>query len=238
MGEVEIISSNFQEFKNIKDFNIKIGEINYIFSISESNTDIKFSITQKEGIILSEYGGNYSLDKLIKINSIFKMFDSIHLVRKSFESLLNAKKYTFEKNEENIIFNIKINFFEEITEVSFILNKRILKKEEIEKIMNRQINEITVLKAEISNLKIKYDREIGQLNKDIKDIRDENYKKINELNKEIKEIKEQNKELINSNQKLSNLLIKKDLYFAFRKGTNYTLTNNGKIAEKTNGGNL
>ena len=206
MEEVKSISPMIQEFKNIKDFNIKIEEINYIFSISESNTDINFVITQKERTDPFEYGEHYSLDKLIKINDVFKMFNSINAVRKSFESLLNARKYSFKKNEENIIFTVKINIFEEVTDVSFILNKKKLNKEEIEKIVNRQINEIKELKAELENLKIKHD-------------------------KEIKEIKEENK-------KLFDLIMQnnKEFSFSFRKGTNYTLSNNGKIAEKTSGG--
>ena len=137
MEEVEIISSNFQEFKNIKDFNIKIGEINYIFSISENNTDIKFVINQKEGIDLYEYEEHYNLDKLIKINDIFKMFNSINSVRKSFESLLNSKKYTFIKSNENIEFILKFNVFEEIREVSLYLKKKELKKEDLEIIVNK-----------------------------------------------------------------------------------------------------
>ena len=47
MEEVETITSHYQEFKNSKEFDIKIGELNYIFSISENNTDIKFVINQK-----------------------------------------------------------------------------------------------------------------------------------------------------------------------------------------------
>ena len=213
MEEVKSTTPIFQEFKNIKDFNIKIGEMNYIFSISESNTDINFVITQKERTDPFEYGEHYSLDKLIKINDIFKMFNSINAVRKSFESLLNAKKCSFEKNDENIMFTAKINIFEETKDVSFVLNKTKLKKEEIEKIVNRQINEIKELKNEIEILKIKHDKEIS------------------ELNTEIKEIKEQNKKLFNlfnqQNEKFS---------FSFREGMNYTLSNNGKTAEKTSGG--
>ena len=242
MEDVNSITSNFQEFKNIKDFNIKIGDINYIFSISESNTDINFVITQKERNDPFEYGEHYSLDKLIKINDIFKMFNSINAVRKSFESLLISKKYTFEKNDDNIIFTLKINIFEEITDVSFILNKKKLSKEEIEKIMNRQINEIKELKNEIENLKIKHDKEIKEIKeqndieikelyKEIKELKDQNDKKIKELYTEIEEIKKQSIELIKSNKKKEN-----EYSFSFRKGTNYTISNNGKTAEKTKGG--
>ena len=221
MEEVKSMTAQFQEFKNINKFNIKIGEIDYILSISESETNINFSLTQKERNEPFEYEENYSLDKLIKINNIFKMFDSIHTVRKSFESLLNAKKYSFEKNDENIIFTVQINIFEEITDVSFVLNKKKLSKEEIESIVNKQIYQIKELKIEIDNLKIKHDKE------------------IKELNKEIKEIKDQNKELIKSNQKLIDMFTEqeKKFSFSFRNGKNYTLYNNGKTAEKTRGGN-
>ena len=216
MEEFEAITPIFQEFNNTKEFNIKIGEIGYILTISENNTDIKFIVSQKERNDPFEYGEHYNLDKLIKINDIFKMFNSIHAVRKSIESLLNAKKYSFEKNDENLIFTVKINFFEEITDASFFLNKKKLTKEEMEKIMSKQNYEIKELKAEIENLKNKYDNE------------------INKLNKEIKEIKEQNKELINLNQNIFYLFKQQnnELYFNFREGINYTLSNNGKTAKK------
>ena len=149
MEEFEAITPIFQEFNNTKEFNIKIGEIGYILTISENNTDIKFIVSQKERNDPFEYGEHYNLDKL-------------HAVRKSIESLLNAKKYSFEKNDENLIFTVKINFFEEITDASFFLNKKKLTKEEMEKIMSKQNYEIKEQKAEIENLKNKYDNEINK----------------------------------------------------------------------------
>ena len=219
MEEVETITSHYQEFKNSKEFDIKIGELNYIFSISENNTDIKFVINQKEGIDLYEYEEHYNLDKLIKINDIFKMFNSINSVRKSFENLLNSKKYTFIKSNENIEFILKLNIFEEIREVSLYLKKKKLKKEDLENIVNRQKIEIKELKTELDNLKIKHDRE------------------INELKEEIKQIKAQNKKMFILNQEVLFKNQKEDFSFCFRKGINYTLNKNGKIAEKTSGGN-
>ena len=65
------------------------------------------------------------------------MFNSINSVRKSFESLLNSKKYTFIKSNENIEFILKFNVFEEIREVSLYLKKRELKKEDLEIIVNK-----------------------------------------------------------------------------------------------------
>ena len=220
MEEVETNTPLFQEFKNTKEFNIKIEEINYIISISESNTDIKFVINQKEGNDPYEYEDHYNLDKLIKINDIFKMFNSINSVRKSIENLLNSKKYSFIKSNENIEFILKLNIFEEIREISLYLKKKKLKKENLEIIMKRQKNEIKELKTELENLKIKHDRE------------------INELKEEIKQIKEQNKKIFIQNQEVFKLKQQKeDFSFCFRKGINYTLSKNGKIAEKTSGGN-
>ena len=51
------------------------------------------------------------------------------------------------------------------------------------------------------------------------------------------DVKKLSKEVIIHNQQLFDSFKEKDLKFSFRKGTNYTLSNNGKIAEKTNGGN-
>ena len=65
------------------------------------------------------------------------MFNSINSVRKSFENLLNYKKYTFIKSNENIEFILKLNIFEEIREVSLYLKKKELKKEDLEIIVNK-----------------------------------------------------------------------------------------------------
>ena len=65
------------------------------------------------------------------------MFNSINSVRKSFESLLNSKKYIFIKNNKNIEFILKFNVFEEIREVSLYLKKKELKKENLEIIINK-----------------------------------------------------------------------------------------------------
>ena len=63
---------------------------------------------------------------------------------------------------------------------------------------------------------------------------------INELKKEIKVIKEQNNFLTDSYKKLyeqNKQRIGEPFNFCFRKGINYTLSNNGKVAEKTSGSN-
>ena len=108
MEEPETITPEFKDYKNVKTFNVKIKEADYILSISESSIDIHFDLIQKEGNDPFEYEENYTLDKLKKINNVFKMFDSIENVRNSFEELINTQRYTFDKNDENIIFILKI----------------------------------------------------------------------------------------------------------------------------------
>ena len=68
MENADPITPEFQDFKNTKTFEVKIKESNYTFSISDNSTHINFSLIPKEGNDPFEYGENYSLNKLIKIN--------------------------------------------------------------------------------------------------------------------------------------------------------------------------
>ena len=52
------------------------------------------------------------------------MFDSIINVRNSIDEILNAKKYSIEKNDQNIVLILKISLFEKIIEVSLFLKKK------------------------------------------------------------------------------------------------------------------
>ena len=169
------------------------------------------SLTQKEGNDPFEYGESYNLDSLIEINNIFKTFDSISDVRSSFEELLNTQRYSFEKNSENIKLILKIPNFAKTIEVSLFLRQKKFSTENLINVLNQQIND----------LKIKHEQD------------------INELKKEIKEIKEQNNFIMDSYMKLlfgqKNQRTNDYFSYCFRNGNNYTLSNNGKIAEKTSG---
>ncbi len=188
MEEAPAITPEFQDFKNIKTFEIKIKELNYTLSIGDNSSHINFSLTPKEGNELFEYEESYNLDKLIKINNIFKAIDSIKDVRNSFEELINTKNYSFEINNENINFILKIANFTKIIEVSLILRKKKLTPDKLINVLSQQINE---LKIENINLKIKHEQD------------------INELKQEIIEIKELNNYLIDSFKKLKKYLKKK-----------------------------
>ena len=220
MEEAPAITPEFKDFINIKTFDVKIEELNYTLSISDNSTHINFSLTSKEGNEPFEYEESYNLEKLIKINNIFKTFESIKDARNSFEELINAKNYFFEKNNENINFILKIANFAKIIEVTLILRRKKLTTDKLINVLFQQINE---LKIENKNLKNKYEKD------------------INELKKEIIEIKEQNNYLIDSLKKLKISEEKNNqpddyFNFCFRKGINYTLSKDGKIAEKTSGG--
>ncbi len=201
----------FQYLKNIKTYNVKIKELNYTLSISDNSNQLNLSLTQKEGNDPFEYGESYNLDSLIEINNIFKTFDSISDVRSSFEELLNTQRYSFEKNSENIKLILKIPNFAKTIEVSLFLRQKKFSTE----------NLINVLSQQINDLKIKHEQD------------------INELKKEIKEIKEQNNFIMDSYMKLlfeqKNQRTNDYFSYCFRNGNNYTLSNNGKIAEKTSG---
>lgn len=215
------------EKPNIQKFVVKINEEDYILLLDDDSNIINLSINEIEKDNYSEYGESYSLEQLIEINNIFKMFDSIKNVRNSVEDILKAQKYSLEKNNENnIIFTLKISAFEKLIDVSLLLKKKKMNQTNLIDIMRHQIKD---LNNKIKNLNNKHKEDIEHLNKEMNELK-EKYNKLQDTNERLIILYEEIKSKLNKTDK--------DVFeFCFREGVNYTLSSGGKIAEKTNGDN-
>lgn len=77
-------------------------------------------------------------------------------------------------------------------------------------------------------------QELKDLKEEIKVLKNKNKEDIEKLNNEIIYLKNTNEKILKLFEEIQN---KDKFRFCFRNGPNYTLSKNGKIAEKTNGGN-
>ena len=101
------------------------------FRISQNDMDIKINISYNEKLITFElqeenifpkkqYLKEFSLDDLIKIDKIFRLFDSLEEVLNFFQKLINNKNVSILKENEK---EIKIKIYR----ISFCYSRKKLK---------------------------------------------------------------------------------------------------------------
>lgn len=207
-----------ESFSDEKQFNIKLHNSECAFIISSSSNCIKLEL--KPFFKCIYYKKIFSLEDLIKINKIFVVFDSIEVIRKSFQEIIEKDKYSIQQKSQDIEIILKVQVFEKIIDISLILEKQIINQE----ILNEKLyEEIQSLKEEIEILK--------QENKELK--------KANEtFSKEIEKVKSSENLLFELNAKvmthLNNIFYDyRDRFsFKFLKTDNYAISYNGLIATK------
>ena len=158
------ISINNTEFTNEKIYNLKYNNINYILTISSNSESIKLFL-KKDNIRIYEVV--YTLNDLSTINKVFLAFDSIEIIRKSFDELFSTNRYKINENDDKIEITLQVPVFSELIDINLILKKKELDQKVINEIL---YEEIKLLKEE--NKKLKEDNDklfelIVELNKTI-----------------------------------------------------------------------
>ena len=142
--------------------------------------DIKINISYNEKLITFElqeenifpkkqYLKEFSLDDLIKIGKIFRLFDSLEEVLNFFQKLINNKNVSILKENEK---EIKIKIYNSLFENYFFMTIPIKESD-----IKSEMNNITQYIISLNN-------KINELEK----IVNENKKEVNELKKEKKQI--------------------------------------------------
>ena len=150
------------------------------FRISQNDMDIKINISYNEKLITFElqeenifpkkqYLKEFSLDDLIKIDKIFRLFDSLEEVLNFFRKLINNKNVSILKENEK---EIKIKIYNSLFENYFFMTIPIKESD-----IKSEMNNITQYIISLNN-------KINELEK----IVNENKKEVNELKKEKKQI--------------------------------------------------
>ena len=150
------------------------------FRISQNDMDIKINISYNEKLITFElqeenifpkkqYLKEFSLDDLIKIDKIFRLFDSLEEVLNFFQKLINNKNVSILKENEK---EIKIKIYNSLFENYFFMTIPIKESD-----IKSEMNNITQYIISLNN-------KINELEK----IVNENKKEVNELKKEKKQI--------------------------------------------------
>ena len=161
-------------FQNKKSFKLAKDNINYNLSLSYNDKLIFFEIEKEGEFPKKEYNLILDLDQLYKINKYFVQFENLGDIQTSFEALIEMKKITILKDENdkgmkiNIInplnkkeFYIDIplrekslkNEIESIIPYIISLNDKINKMEKRMNILENKVNELYIIKEEYSKLK-------------------------------------------------------------------------------------
>ena len=171
VSETQKPTTNFQ---NKKSFKLSIDNINYNLSLSYNDKLIFFEIEQEGQFPKKEYNLVLDLEQLYKINKYFVQFENFVDIQTSFEALIEMKKLTIlkDENEKGMKINIinplnKKEFFIDIplkekslkNEIDSIipyiisLNDKINKMENRMNILENKVNELFSIKEEYSKLK-------------------------------------------------------------------------------------
>ena len=161
-------------FQNKKIFKLKIDNINYDLSLSYNDKLIFFEIEKEGEFPKKEYNLFLDLNQLYKINKYFAQFENLSDIQTSFETLIEMKKLTIlkDENEKGMKINIinplnKKEFFIDIplkektlkNEIDSIipyiisLNDKIIKMENRMNILENKVNELFSIKEEYTKLK-------------------------------------------------------------------------------------
>ena len=171
--------------------------------------------------------------------------------------MIENSKFSIKEKNENFEINLKVSLFEKLIDINLILKMKNINQNQINKNVFEQIKDlndkISKLMQEKKNLndEIKVlkeeNRKITNLSNEIQVLKKEN-RQIKNLNNEIQILKEENTKIKKSNEDLLNLFYEfknnfknelndENFKFKFRSGKNYTLSKNGLVATKTDGGN-
>ena len=161
-------------FNNKQEFIITQDNVNIKTIISYNDKLMSFELKEENIFPKKEYHKITSLDELIKIDKIFRLFDSLEEVLDFFKKIITNKNLSIIKENEN---EIKLKIYNSLFENYFFINIP-LKKPDIKTEMNN-----------ITQYIISLNNKINELEKKV----NENKKEINELKnyeKEFKEFKE------------------------------------------------
>lgn len=140
----------------------------YIGKINNKEVKISLQTTECDEIqitIIDEmdsYSGKYSLQDLKEQNKYFKMFDKLEEVYSELSSIFIDNIYSLKEDGNNIIINIEIGQKPKQNNISLVLSKGEISKDDMLKILfsltTQFIKENKDLKATINNMNNKIDK--------------------------------------------------------------------------------
>jgi len=135
----------------INEYKLNFKSTDYILKLLKLKQDLILLVNEQN--IINSFGFQeiFSLEKLQKMNKIFRAFDSIDEVANSLEEIISLKKISLKKENSNIFITFKFNKPGKGEEdIIFTLVKANLSSNEI---IENLISYINNLKKEIDDLK-------------------------------------------------------------------------------------
>ena len=106
-------------FNNKQEFIITQDNVNIKTIISYNDKLMSFELKEENIFPKKEYHKITSLDELIKIDKIFRLFDSLEEVLDFFKKIINNKNLSIIKDNEN---EIKLKIYNSLFENYFFIN--------------------------------------------------------------------------------------------------------------------
>ena len=144
-----------------KEYNLEFDESKIVLKMRLSESLINISVQYNNDLVPYQYENSFNMKNLIKINKCFLMHESIDEIMNIFTFLIENKKFTFSKiNENEISLNLKVQIFikEEVIGLSLYKIDN-MKKDDI---INNLINVVKHLTKRVEELeKWKNEKEKG-----------------------------------------------------------------------------
>ena len=216
--QIESSSKHCETLSNEKQYIIDLNNTKCLLKITSSSSSIKFEL--KPELKSFYYEKIFSLEDLININKIFVAFDSIETLRKSFEEIIEKKKYSIQEKSRDVEIILKVQIFEKLIDINLILERTKIGQEKLNEIL---YEEIKGLKEEIKKVK--------EENNELKIINNNFKKEIEKLNNTNGLLFELYSKVVS---RFNDLFyeVRDKLNFRFANSKNYSITYNGLIATK------
>lgn len=202
--EAQKLTLNSGENNNIsnREYKFSLNETNYLIRIGGNSEQLIINVRQASSVSKIFYEESLTLEQLQKLSRSFRYYDNINEAISNIYEIFENKKFSIQKDNNNICLIIKLN-----KGISGEENVNIglrAKNNSIQNVCENLCEEIIVLKNKINELEKKNQELEDKFDKKIQMIKEENKRKdiiIEELvkwKKEKDEIDKENKEWKNT----------------------------------------
>jgi len=140
-----------KNIKLIKEYKLSFESTDYILKLLRLKQDLILLVNEQNTINSFCFQEIFSLEKLQKMNKIFRLFESIDEVKNTLEEIISLKRISLKKENGNILVSFKFNKpVKGDEDIIFTLVKVNLSPNEI---IENLISYINNLKKEIDDLK-------------------------------------------------------------------------------------
>ena len=175
---LQITANEANTFKNKEQFKISQNNLDIKITISFNDKILSFDLEEETIFPKKEYHRTLTLNEFVKIDKIFKIFDSLEEIFNFFKKLINDKKISVIKDSEK---ELKIKIHNSLFDNYFSFDIPIKKAD-----INSEINSMIQYSISLNNKINELEKKVIENQKEINELKKSNQKHENEF-KEFKE---------------------------------------------------